>query len=134
MSDRDTERAEAIEAADNALEHLHRASDLLRSARSWGVLDIFAGGFISSLVKRSKMSDAEDELEEARAALRSFARELQDVDCSAHVDLDGIVGGIDVFFDNPFVDLYVQGQIDDARHEVARAIRQVEAVRAQLAR
>ena len=74
-----TEIDEAIEAADRALEHLYRARDLLHSARNWGAFDILAGGFISSLIKRGKMSDAQDELDAARSALATFAYELRDI-------------------------------------------------------
>lgn len=135
--DRDlrTEIDEAIEAADRALEHLYRARDLLHSARNWGAFDILAGGFISSLIKRGKMSDAQDELDAARSALATFAYELRDIDGSQGVNIQtsNLVLAADLFLDNPFVDLYVQGKIDDARYQVNRAIEQVEKVRRQLA-
>ena len=132
--DRQREIAEAVQAADEALEHLYRARDLLHSARNWGAFDIFAGGFISSLVKRGKMSDAQDELDDARGALARLSRELRDIDGVGGLDLagSGLSFAADVFFDNAFFDLYVQGQIDDARYHVNRAIKQVEDVRNQL--
>ena len=132
--DRQREIAEAIQAADEALEHLYRARDLLHSARNWGAFDIFAGGFISSLVKRGKMSGAQDELDDARGALARLSRELRDIDGVGGLDLagSGLSFAADVFFDNAFFDLYVQGQIDDARYHVNRAIKQVEDVRSQL--
>ncbi|MCF2621679.1 hypothetical protein [Collinsella tanakaei] len=130
-----TEIDEAIEAADRALEHLYRARDLLHSARNWGAFDILAGGFISSLIKRGKMSDAQDELDAARSALATFAYELRDIDGSQGVNIQtgNLVLAADLFLDNPFVDMYVQGKIDDARYQVNRAIEQVEKVRRQLA-
>lgn len=132
--DRQREIAEAIQAADEALEHLYRARDLLHSARNWGAFDIFTGGFISSLVKRGKMSGAQDELDDARGALARLSRELRDIDGVGGLDLagSGLSFAADVFFDNAFFDLYVQGQIDDARYHVNRAIKQVEDVRSQL--
>ena len=132
--DRQREISEAIQAADEALEHLYRARDLLHSARNWGAFDIFAGGFISSLVKRGKMSGAQDELDDARGALARLSRELRDIDGVGGLDLagSGLSFAADVFFDNAFFDLYVQGQIDDARYHVNRAIKQVEDVRSQL--
>lgn len=130
-----TEIDEAVEAADRALEHLYRARGLLHSARNWGAFDILAGGFISSLIKRGKMSDAQDELDAARSALATFAYELRDIDGSQGVNIQtgNLVLAADLFLDNPFVDLYVQGKIDDARYQVNRAIEQVEKVRRQLA-
>lgn len=131
---RQREIAEAIDAADEALAHLYRARDLLHSARNWGAFDILAGGFISSLVKRGKMSGAQDELDDARGALARLSRELRDIDGVGGFDLAGskLSFAADVFFDNAFFDLYVQGQIDDARYHVNRAIRQVEDVRRRL--
>lgn len=131
MKDLGRERDEAVRAADIALDHLYRAHDLLGSAGRWGMFDILAGGFITSLVKRSKMSDAEAELNAARDALRVFARELSDVEGAGgiHVETGTLSGAFDLFFDNPFVDLYVQGQINEAKDGVEQAIDQVERIR-----
>ncbi len=53
---------EAIEAADDAILHLESAREYLGSAGRWGLLDLFGGGFISGIVKQSKMGDAEREI------------------------------------------------------------------------
>ncbi len=129
------ERNEAIAAADHALEHLNNAYSLLSSAGNWGMFDIFAGGLFTSLVKRSKLNEAEQELQAARDALDAFVRELRDVDASAglHIDTGGFMSFADVFFDNAFLDMYIQGQIEESKAQVAHAIEQVEAIRAQLA-
>ena len=135
-SNQNREREEAIRAADCALEHLYAARDALGSAKNWGVFDIVGGGFFSTLIKQSKMSDAERELNAARGALSVFARELADVEGAGgvHIDTDDFVSAIDLFWDNPFVDLYVQGRINDARDQVEAAIEQVESVRRMLSR
>lgn len=134
MSNQQQERQEAVQAADVALDHLRRASDLLGSAGTWGVFDIFAGGAISSFIKRRKMTDAEDELAAARDALIALVDELEDVEgvASIRVGSSRFASTADILLDNPFVDLYVQGQINEARAKVHRAIQQVEAVRAEL--
>lgn len=82
------------------------------------------------------MKDAQRKLDAARDALAVFVRELHDVDGAGgiRIDADGFASAIDVFLDNPFVDVYVQGQINDAQIQVARAIEQVEALRDRLAR
>ena len=58
---RTREIQEAIAAADVALDHLERARRSLSSASGWGLFDTLGGGFISGLIKHSKMSDAEPE-------------------------------------------------------------------------
>ncbi len=70
---------EAIDAADVALEHLNRAKRSLSSASGWGLFDTLGGGFISGLIKHSKMSDAESEINAAKRALERFSKELRDV-------------------------------------------------------
>ena len=55
MKSQDQEVAEALQAAQDALDHLYDARDLLKSAGNWGLFDIFAGGFFASAIKRSKM-------------------------------------------------------------------------------
>lgn len=136
MKSQDQEVAEALQAAQDALDHLYDARDLLKSAGNWGLFDIFAGGFFASAIKRGRMKDAQRKLDAARDALAVFVRELHDVDGAGgiRIDVDGFASAIDVFLDNPFVDVYVQGQINDAQIQVARAIEQVETLRDRLAR
>lgn len=136
MADFMTERNEAIQAANVALEHLYRSQELLGSAGNWGMFDIFAGGMLSSFIKRSKMSDAQAELDAARAALRVLAREVRDAEEAGafQIETGNLLSFADVFFDNAFLDIYAQTQISDAKRQVAGAIQQVEALRDRLTR
>ena len=68
-ADERREVAEAVAAGRRALTSLETAADALGSASNWGLFDILAGGIISSLVKRSRLDDAEEALGRARAAL-----------------------------------------------------------------
>ncbi len=71
------ELQEAIAAADDALDSLDCARKALGGARLWGVFDILEGGLFSTLIKRSKMNDAEGYMRDAQTALHRFARELR---------------------------------------------------------
>ncbi|WP_085829792.1 hypothetical protein [Collinsella vaginalis] len=130
------ERAEAIHAADIAIEHMERALEKLNSASNWGLFDMFAGGMITSMIKHRRIDDAEDEFNAARDAVRAFARELSDVNDPEllRFDIGGFASGMDIFFDNVFADIYVQHKIERARDRVRAAIEQVGAIRAQLMR
>ena len=136
MADFMTERNEAIQAANVALEHLYRSQELLNSAGNWGMFDIFAGGALTSFIKRGKMSDAQAELDAARSALRILAREVRDVEEAGAFQIAGgdFLSFADIFFDNAFLDIYVQTQISEAKRQVAGAIQQVEALRDRLSR
>lgn len=70
---------EAISACDNALYYLNNAQHYLGSAGNWGIMDLLGGGFISTIVKHSKLDDAKAEMENAKYAVQTLKKELQDV-------------------------------------------------------
>lgn len=125
---------EAVAAADNALYYLNNASKYLSSAGDWGILDILGGGFISTLAKHSKLDDAKREMENAKVALQSFKKELQDVDRIANINIDmgDFLTFADFFFDGFVADWLVQSKIRDAENQVNQAVNQVTAIRNQL--
>lgn len=125
---------EAIAAADNALYHLNKANDALSSAGNWGVLDLLGGGFISSLAKHSKMSDAQSELQMAKNAVLNFKRELVDVNEALNIDIEisDFLTFADFFFDGLIADWLVQSKIRKAEKQVSEAISQINAIRRKL--
>ncbi len=118
---------EAITAADNALAHLYAARDRLNSASGWGLFDMLGGGMFTTFIKRSRMKEAQTEMERAQNALMIFNRELEDVQNMEGIDFDAssFEGIADYVFDHLFVDMFVQGQISDAQDKVEDAIAQV---------
>ena len=134
--DRATEIREAIDAADAALRHLGNAADMLDDAGRWGIVDMLGGGLITTLLKHRKISDAQDEIDEAKRALRIFVKELDDVDeaTGLNVELGSGLQFADIFFDGVLADWIAQNKIDRAKQQVADAMRQVYAVRSQLER
>lgn len=128
------EVGEAIVAGERALDSLRRAAEALGSAAHWGVFDIFVGGGLSSLVKHDRIGKAKAALAEARIYLRAFLRELDDITGigALRVDVGGALTAVDVLFDNPVVDIFVQRKIDDARDNVDAAIAATETVLSRL--
>ena len=133
-ADEKREVREAVLAGRRALTSLEEAADALDSASNWGLFDLLAGGLITSLVKHARLDDAREALEQARADLYAFTREVADVRAieSLRVDVGGIATALDVIADNPFVDLYVQKKIDDAQDGVEAAIGATRTVLARL--
>ncbi len=123
---------EAIDAADNALYHLTEAKKYLNSAGNWGLLDIFGGGLISGIVKHSKMSNAENEIEAAKYALQSFSKELRDVSGYSSVHISEFLTFADFFFDGFLADVIVQSKISDAKRECDEAIYRVNEIKREL--
>lgn len=122
------EIAEAIDAGERALYSLNAAAEKLGSARNWGLVDLFGGGFITDLIKHSKMRDATGYIEEAKRDLKIFQRELRDVRVPTDIRLD--VGDFltfaDFFFDGLVADYMVQSRIAEARREVEDAVSRVQ--------
>lgn len=127
---------EAVAAGERALGSLRNAQKCLDSAKNWGIVDIFGGGLVSSLVKHSKMDDAAGYLEEAKNDVQRFQRELQDVSVSMdlRMEIGSFLSFADIFFDNPFVDVMVQSRIGEARDQVDEAIARVESLLVDLRR
>lgn len=128
------ERQEAIDAGHRALYSLRAAQDQLNSAKNWGIVDILGGGLIMSLVKRSKMDDAQRNMEQAKRDLQTFSKELRDV--SQYISLDfnheGFLRFADYFLDGVVADWLVQDRINHVRQQVDEAIRRVEQILRQL--
>ena len=95
---------------------------------------MIGGGFISSMVKHSKLKDAENSLEEARGKLSIFRRELEDVSSAPefHLNVGGFLQFADIFLDNLFVDWAVQSKISDAKGQVDSAIHRIQSLTEQL--
>ena len=123
---------EAIEAADDAILHLESAREYLGSAGRWGLLDLFGGGFISGIVKHSKMGDAEREVENARYALLRFSKELRDVSGYSSIHIDEFLTFADLVFDGFLTDILVQSKISKAKEQCDEAIERVTVIRREL--
>ncbi len=132
--DRATEIRQAINAGEHALTSLRNAKASLDSARGWGVIDMFGGGWFSGMIKHSQMDKARSYLEAAKYDLRSFQDELDDVrDLQfMHIDIDGFLTFADFFFDGFWADIMVQSRINNARSQLSEAINRVDNIVRQL--
>lgn len=130
MNTLENDITEAIFAAEDALQHLYQAKKYLKKASNWGIFDIFAGGFITSIIKHNHIDNAQDEIQYAKVALENLSRELQDVDDYIKVDIeiDTFVKLTDYFLDNFISDLFVQSKITSASKQVDEAIYETENV------
>lgn len=126
--DVEKEKREAIEAGQRALNHLRIAKENLNSAKNWGLVDMFGGGFFTTMMKQSRMDQAKRNMELAKLALRNFSKELNDVNiaCNLNLDMGDFLTFADYFFDGFAVDWMVQERINKARNQVEEAIRRTE--------
>lgn len=132
--DFEKEKRKAADAGNRALRSLKAAQENLSSAKNWGIWDMLGGGFISTMAKHSKMDRAKENLAKARYDLKSFSRELQDVNMACHLDIEtgDFLSFADWFFDGFVVDWMVQDRINQASRQVEEAIHRVEIILRQL--
>lgn len=124
----DKELKEAVNAGEALIEVLEEAKKEFESAKSWGTLDMFGGGVMSSMIKRGHIENANRVLNEVQYLVKSFKKELNDVNVS--LDMKYVSGDFsdmtDIFFDNFFSDIMVQDKINNALNNVNRTLRVVE--------
>ena len=111
------ELGEADDALARASDAVREASRRLASAKSWGTYDTWFGGdLISSMVKHDRIDESNDSLRDVSSALATARRELADVDVDLSADplvVDSFLKTTDIWFDNFFSDISVQGRITD---------------------
>ncbi|MDD3402918.1 MAG: hypothetical protein PHQ72_06135 [Hespellia sp.] len=119
---------EAKDAGNRSLMSLRNAQQLLSSAGNWGLLDMFGGGLISGMMKHSKLSSANQQMEAARYQVQSFQKELQDINVPGDfgVNISDFLMFADFFFDGIIADWMVQSKIGEAKQQVNEAIEKIE--------
>ena len=130
------EMKEAMDAGERALSSLRKAQEKLNSAGNWGLFDMFGGGLFSTIMKRSKMDDAQQLMEAAKSDLKRFQRELKDVNIplDLRMEVGSFLSFADFFFDGFVADYLVQSKISDAKAQVSDAIIRVEQILNELKR
>ena len=130
------EMKEALDAGERALSSLRNAQEKLNSAGNWGLFDMFGGGLFSTIMKRSKMDDAQQLMEAAKSDLKRFQRELKDVNIplDLRMEVGSFLSFADFFFDGFVADYLVQSKISEAKEQVSDAIIRVEQILNELKR
>lgn len=118
---------EAIAAGEQALNSLYAAQEKLDSAKGWGWADLLGGGFLTGMIKHSRIEDASRCMEDAKYHLKVFQKELNDIHLSMdlRMEVGGFLSFADFFFDGLVADYLVQSKIEDARRQVADAINMI---------
>ena len=111
------EKEKQLKLGAELLNSLQAAKENLNSAKNWGLVDMFGGGFFTTMLKHSKMDQAKRNMEQAKYDLRNFSRELNDVNmvCNLNIDTGDFLSFADYFFDGFVVDWVVQDRINNAK-------------------
>ena len=115
---------------------LSYASEKLRSARNWGIVDILGGGFITNLIKHSKLDTAMGYIRQAQPAVRELASALRQTtpEGVSLPEIGTFAVMADFFFDGLLSDVYVQSRIANLSQEVDYALSVLEDIAAALRR
>lgn len=118
------EKKEALRAAKQALGSLEETRDALKSAKNWGIADMFGGGSFISLLKHSNLDRARSAANRAYRDVRILEEELKDVciDLDLEIEVGTLLTALDFFSDSMLMDYLVQRKIHEAIDKIDRAI------------
>ncbi len=121
---------EAIYSGERAVSALASMKEHLDSARGWGTWDMLGGGILSDIAKHSAIDKANNAAHEVQHLLKSFEKELSDVNkfTDVKVDISGFATFADFFFDGFFVDWFVQSKIKDSLRSVEKALSKINPI------
>lgn len=114
------ELKEAKRAAEEVIARIDHALSSLESASSWGLWDLFGVDFFSSWMKRGEIQDANMDLQAISSSLNTLNKELEDVNMRLPSEISDTLGdhAFDLWFDNIFTDIRVQGEIKYSLQEL----------------
>lgn len=120
--DRLKELQEAKVAAQHVILRINNAVKSLENAKSWGWVDVFGGGLLTSLFKRDNIRHANDDIREISQSLHRLNQELEDVNMTLPLEMSDTLSDtvFDVWFDNIFTDMFVQDEISNKLAEIKR--------------
>ncbi len=102
----------------------------LKDAESWGTYDLLGGGMIAGMVKHEHVDKAQKQVDSLQLAIRRLNTELADI--SGGMELDFRIGEIlkfaDIWFDNFFMDIMVQDNIENSLASVRDVVAQITEV------
>lgn len=121
---------EAINAGEETLNSLKRVREKLKSAQSWGVWDVLGGGLISNIGKHSAIDDANNIAKDVQYQLKSFKKELSDVNefTDIEVNISSFAAFADFFLDGIFADWFVQSKINNSLDNVNATIGKIQVI------
>lgn len=104
----------------DTMTQLDKMISQLKSAKNWSWVDLLGGDFFSSMVKRKKMKNISEDLQQLQPKLQHLKHALEDANIQVDSAIDHSTSRqfFDTFFDNIITDLKVQGEIKDMLAEL----------------
>ena len=113
---------------------IDEAEKKFTSARNWGFLDILGGGFITDLVKHTKLSSASTTMNQINYLLRDLQRELKEVVIPTDFSMNTgtFATFADFVFDGVLADVYMQSKIMTSIEQIKELRRRLLILRDKL--
>lgn len=126
----ENQQQEIVEARAAGQETLQAITDIekeLSGAESWGMLDMFGGGLMTSVIKHSHLDNTQRKIDHLQDLLSRFHTELSDIRVTADIQVQttDFLRFADYFFDNLFIDWMVQDQINATQRQIAQLEQEV---------
>ena len=114
--------SEAINLTNQILGYVEQAERSLSSARNWGFFDVLGGGFITDLIKHSKLSRARSAMDDVNYLMQRLQQVLGSIQMPAdyRMEIGNFATFADFFFDGVFADVYMVSKIMQSLDEVRR--------------
>lgn len=111
---------EAITITNQLLDLVQDAEKSLTSARNWGFIDLLGGGFITDLIKHSKISKASNSMDQVNYLMQRLQSVLGSIQIpqNYNMNLGGFSTFADFFFDGTLADGYMTYKIMSSIEEV----------------
>ena len=118
----DVQISEAINLTNQILGYVEQAERSLSSARNWGFFDVLGGGFITDLIKHSKLNRARGAMDEVNYLMQRLQQVLGSISLPAdyRMEIGNFATFADFFFDGVFADVYMVSKIMQSLDEVRR--------------
>ena len=124
----------AINMVNNLIPMVSDAERSFKSARNWGVVDIFGGGLVTDIIKHMHLNKASSIMSEINYRLRDLQQVLGNI--SIPVDYRMQMGDFATFadfvFDGALADIWMESKIMTSLDQVRQLKSKLETLRSRL--
>lgn len=111
---------EALNLINQLIPLVNEAESSLASARNWGFLDVMGGGFITDLIKHSKLNKASGAMNQVNYLMQRLQQILGSIEMPMdyRMQVGDFATFADFFFDGAIADIYMTSKIMSSLTEV----------------
>ena len=115
---------------------LDKAEKQFKSARNWGFIDIFGGGFIVDMIKHYKLGSVSGTMNRIQILLEHLQSIIKEISIPTDYRMNtGTFSTLaDILFDGIFTDVYMQSKIMSSLNQVRELRTKLEQVQSLLAK